>query len=556
MIKQCIYFIKEREGDVHEEKSGNSAGRLLVVLAVIGGKQLIIDDSQVENTSSLTKEQETRKEKIREIYTADYQEEASQELEKAKQEDTYTLSNMLVKENPYGTNTMSLYVYFETEKPAKVSYTVHVDDQDIADFQGQFYQDETYMTDHEYQVIGLIPEETNEVTFTVEYEDGTSETKTISHEMGELWGKEDIKLDAEDKVENAGEKLTDGLYVILGNDSSELDFMYYYDNDGILRGEIPLIGYRSHRLLFQDDRMYYSISETKMAAVNRLGQVEQIYDLGKYELHHDYVFDDDGNLLILASDSTKESVEDMIIKVDVQTGEVTEVLDLADLFGSYKETCVNNSDGDLDWMHINTLQWLGDGSVILSSRETSTILKIDHLYDTPTLSYMIGQESIWEGTGYESYLLEKEGSFSNTGGQHSVTYVEDPSLPEGQYYLYLYNNNLGVSESQPDYDWSEIEGISESTKEGTSHYYRYSVDEKEGTYTLVNSFDVPFSPYVSSAQEVGDNVVMDSGMAGAFEEYSQNGDPIRTFTMDKEKFIYRVYKYDFRNFYFSANLKF
>lgn len=551
MIKQCIYFIKEREGDVHEEKSGNSAGRLLVVLAVIGGKQLIIDDSQVENTSSLTKEQETRKEKIREIYTADYQEEASQELEKAKQEDTYTLSNMLVKENPYGTNTMSLYVYFETEKPAKVSYTVHVDDQDIADFQGQFYQDETYMTDHEYQVIGLIPEETNEVTFTVEYEDGTSETKTISHEMGELWGKEDIKLDAEDKVENAGEKLTDGLYVILGNDSSELDFMYYYDNDGTLRGEIPLIGYRSHRLLFQDDRMYYSISETKMAAVNRLGQVEQIYDLGKYELHHDYVFDDDGNLLILASDSTKESVEDMIIKVDVQTGEVTEVLDLADLFGSYKETCVNNSDGDLDWMHINTLQWIGDGSVILSSRETSTILKIDHLYDTPTLSYMIGQESFWEGTGYESYLLEKEGSFSNTGGQHSVTYVEDPSLPEGQYYLYLYNNNLGVSESQPDYDWSEIEGISESTKEGTSHYYRYLVDEKEGTYTLVNSFDVPFSPYVSSAQEVGDNVVMDSGMAGAFGEYSQNGDPIRTFTMDKEKFIYRVYKYDFRNFYFS-----
>lgn len=551
MIKQCIYFIKEREGDVHEEKSGNSAGRLLVVLAVIGGKQLIIDDSQVENTSSLTKEQETRKEKIREIYTADYQEEASQELEKAKQEDTYTLSNMLVKENPYGTNTMSLYVYFETEKPAKVSYTVHVDDQDIADFQGQFYQDETYMTDHEYQVIGLIPEETNEVTFTVEYEDGTSETKTISHEMGELWGKEDIKLDAEDKVENAGEKLTDGLYVILGNDSSELDFMYYYDNDAILRGEIPLIGYRSHRLLFQDDRMYYSISETKMAAVNRLGQVEQIYDLGKYELHHDYVFDDDGNLLILASDSTKESVEDMIIKVDVQTGEVTEVLDLADLFGSYKETCVNNSDGDLDWMHINTLQWLGDGSVILNSRETSTILKIDHLYDTPTLSYMIGQESFWEGTGYESYLLEKEGSFSNTGGQHSVTYVEDPSLPEGQYYLYLYNNNLGVSESQPDYDWSEIEGISESTKEGTSHYYRYLVDEKEGTYTLVNSFDVPFSPYVSSAQEVGDNVVMDSGMAGAFGEYSQNGDPIRTFTMDKEKFIYRVYKYDFRNFYFS-----
>lgn len=63
-----------------KKKVGILLAGLLVVLAVIGGKQLIIDDSQVENTSSLTKEQESRKEKIREIYTADYQEEASQEL--------------------------------------------------------------------------------------------------------------------------------------------------------------------------------------------------------------------------------------------------------------------------------------------------------------------------------------------------------------------------------------------------------------------------------------------------------------------------------------------
>ncbi|MBY0759776.1 hypothetical protein [Sellimonas caecigallum] len=44
-----------------KKKVGILLAGLLVVLAVIGGKQLIIDDSQVENTSSLTKEQETRK---------------------------------------------------------------------------------------------------------------------------------------------------------------------------------------------------------------------------------------------------------------------------------------------------------------------------------------------------------------------------------------------------------------------------------------------------------------------------------------------------------------
>ena len=74
------------------------------------------------------------------------------------------------------------------------------------------------------------------------------------HEMGELSGKEEIQLKQTEAAEGS-ETVSDGLYVVLGNDSDEEDFMYYYDNSGVLRGEIPLIGYRSHRLLFRDDCM-------------------------------------------------------------------------------------------------------------------------------------------------------------------------------------------------------------------------------------------------------------------------------------------------------------
>ena len=117
----------------------------------------------------------------------------------------------------------------------------------------------------------MIAEEENTITFTLTKEDGSVETRSYVHTMGELSGEEERKLQ-QTEVAEQGESVTDGLYVILGNDSDKEDFMYYYDNSGVLRGEIPLIGYRSHRLLFQDDRMYYSISENQIAAVNRLGK--------------------------------------------------------------------------------------------------------------------------------------------------------------------------------------------------------------------------------------------------------------------------------------------
>ena len=162
------------------------------------------------------------------------------------------------------------------------------------------YQEETYQKEHEFQVIGLIPDMENKVTFFLTEEDGSTDTKEIVFEMGSLIGTEDVQLDTD--VAGDASQLEDGLYVVLGNDSTALDFMYYYDNNGTLRGEVPLLGYRSHRLIFDKDSMYYSISETKMAQVSRTGQVTNVFDLGDYEVHHDYVFDDNGNMLILASD--------------------------------------------------------------------------------------------------------------------------------------------------------------------------------------------------------------------------------------------------------------
>ena len=157
---------------------------------------------------------------------------------------------MFVTEDPYGTNTTSLYVYFTTDDAVAVSYTVHADG--YTDFTRDAYQESQYSKTHEFQLLGLIPGEKNTVAITLTDADGKSRTHTIEHRGASLLGNEEVQLEqtvAADSVEDLG----DGLYAILGNDSDEQDFMFYYDTNGVLRGEIPVLYYRSHRLLFDDD---------------------------------------------------------------------------------------------------------------------------------------------------------------------------------------------------------------------------------------------------------------------------------------------------------------
>ena len=514
-----------------------------------GKKELKKSDNE---KNVMNAEQKKIYEKIKLTYKEEEQKKVAEELEKKKASQDYNLNNMLIEYNPFGTNTQSLYVYFKTDAAVKVPYTIHVKDDGISDFSRDVCQDEEYQTEHEFQVIGLIPDTENTITFYVTNEDGSTNTKEIVYEMGSLYGEEKVQLDTD--IKQSADQLEDGLYVILGNDSSSMDFMYYYDNSGVLRGEVPLLGYRSHRLLFDDNFMYYSISEKRMAQVNRLGQVTKVYNLGDYSLHHDYVFDENGNMLILATDTTQDSVEDIVLKLDVNSGEVTEVLDLGDLFGDYKKTCVKNSSDELDWMHINTIQYMGNGSVLLSSRETSTIIKVDNLYDEPSIAYMIGEKDFWEDTSYVSCVLNKKGDFIIQGGQHTITYETDESLADGQYYLYMFNNNIGISETRPDYDWSSIGLKTSSAVDGkNSKYYKYLVDENEGTFELVDSFKVPYSGYVSSAQDIGDHVLVDSGLKGTFTEYDADHKAIATYKMDYEEFIYRVFKYNFEGYYFGKS---
>lgn len=502
--------------------------------------------------------------RIENVYTADYQDMADDKLEQEKSKSSATEDDMFVTEDPYGTNTTSLYVYFTTDDAVAVSYTVHADG--YTDFTRDAYQESQYSKTHEFQLLGLIPGEKNTVAITLTDADGKSRTHAIEHRGASLLGNEEVQLE-KTVAADSGEDLGGGLYAILGNDSDEQDFMFYYDTNGVLRGEIPVLYYRSHRLLFDDDGlMWFSASTHHMVAMNRLGKLEKIYDLGSdYILHHDYAMDSNGDIVLLATELGRDdnAVQDQVIKLSTSTGSVTRLVDFGELFADYKASTTHagtdesdsNAKNRWDWLHCNTIQLLDDGSALFSARETSTIIKVDDLESDPTLDYMIGEPSVWAGTDEASSFLTKSGDFSDTGGQHSITYVADDSLPDGQYYMYMFDNNFGTSLTRPDFDWSVIDGISTELSSDTanSRYRKYLVNENAGTYTEVSSFDVPYSSYVSSAQELDNGqILIDSGMKGLFGQYNKDGDLLAQFKMTlNSAYIYRVYKYDFSGFYFA-----
>lgn len=501
---------------------------------------------------------------IENVYTDEYQQMMDTEIADERDAKERTVDSIYTKVNPYGTNTTSMYVYFTTDQASTVSYTVSAEgypdytanaitsDEAAAAYREAAAGDadgsgnvggtstasqtttvssnDIASTEHEFLVLGLIPKVKNTITLTITDTDGNATTRTVEQTGPKLLGEEEVRLEqAVAPDESTVTTLGNGLYAILGNDSNEQDFMYYYDANGVIRGEIPVLYYRSHRLLFDNDGiMWFSASTKHFVGMNRLGKLVKIINLGdQYILHHDYALDSDGNIVSLATDHSGIDESD--------------------------PTATNR----WDWIHFNTIQLMDDGSALLSARETSTMIKINDIEGTPSLDYMIGEPSVWNGMDAQPSFLTKVGDSGDTGGQHSITVQYDSSLEDGQYYIYMFDNDFGYAMTRPDFDWTMIDGIStaQSSKDenSNSQFRKYLVDENAGTYTEVQDFDVPYSPYVSSAQELSDDLnLVDIGMQGLFGVYDDDGNLKAQYKMVLSSgYIYRVYQYGFRGFYFA-----
>lgn len=552
---------------VEEERKKSKRGKWVAVIAILAiiaagvlGKKAYdhYKEEQFLKNVKQTEIKVTPKEiehKAEDIFTEEYQEETDKQLKKWKNENDYSFGKPLVVENAYGTYTTSLYYYAKTTRASYAVCTIEAENTSTYQHTLKTVSGKKYVTTHEYQIVGVVPGVQNKVTMEFFNEDDRAVGKTHFYVTPE--NDEEIPAILKKNQGDSKVEMTDGLFALFGHDKADVSNIYLYDNDGVARGRMPLNKYRTDRFLFVGNEMVYSYDFNKIAFMNRLGRITRTIDIGNYEFHHDFMYDKKHQkILCLVNDKSKETIEDVIVAVDVKSGKTTKLIDCEELLPIMRHLAVQRKGGkntyggtELDWIHLNSFDLVDDDSLILSSREHSSLIKIKDIYQKPELDYIIHRGTIYNGTELANYQLKREGEFAYNAGQHTITVERDDSLKEGQYYLYMFNNYFGSAATLPSFDWGLYPNVGSFTK-GTSYYSKFLVDEEERSYKMVQQFALPYSSIVSSVQQLGENIPFSSGMSKTFGEYDKNGTLIKSFEYEADKYSYRVMKYDFKGMFF------
>ncbi len=403
------------------------------------------------------------------------------DIEKDFESEGYTLENPNVILNPYGNSPLTALVIFETDDEEEVSITIKGKDE-LSTYEHTFDKGKV----HYIPVYGLYAGTINDVLIKAGDDENTLKIKT-----------DDLPDDfiIPTSVTKDESKLTNDLYFFTPSSSG---YTCAYDVNGDVRWYLDeraiweVNKLENGHLLLSTERLvntpYYS---TGLYEMDMLGKIYTEYSLpGGY--HHDYFEMENGNLLVASDnfDNDYGTVEDYVVELDRQTGNIVKTIDLKDI--------LNMEDGksenwiSYDWFHNNSV-WYDKktNSITLSGRHQDAVINID--YDTLELNWILGDSTNWSEE-YQKYFFKPVGDTEWQWSQHAAMI-----LPNGN--VFVFDNGNNKSKNKDEYVAAE---------NSYSRGVIYKIDTENMTAEQVFEYGKErgndfYSPYISDVDYLDDN---------------------------------------------------
>ncbi len=305
-------------------------------------------------------------------------------LESAFIEDTnYTIDDPKVILNPYGNSPLTALIIFETNDLTTPTITIKGKD-GAEDITHTFIPNKV----HILPIYGLYADYENEIEITV-----SETTKTIKIETDPL--PDDF---VESEIDSSNLE-TGELYFTTPEDKS---YTVAYDNQGEVRWyltgdykwEVQRLN-NGHLLISSDKLVNLPYYSKGLLEIDLLGKIYYQYDIPN-GYHHSVIEMTNGNFLVASNNFNDGTVEDYIIEIDRNSGEIIKEINLHKL---------QNNDEE-NWLGLNSLNYDSTtNSITFSGENNNMIANID--YQSGEINYIIADtEDVPEK--YQKYILNTE----------------------------------------------------------------------------------------------------------------------------------------------------
>ncbi len=406
--------------------------------------------------------------------------------------------------NPYETNPLAALILFKTDKKAAATLTIHGKNNIRENIVKTFAEDSS----HILPVIGLYEGETK---VSVELSTGEKKVFTIKAQ--------DLPAD----VCRCRNIMTDIDY--FGHDLMFLtpageNFATAYDYKGNIRWVC------TERTMFDIKRLKNGNILTGSGRYSRMpynstglwemaltGKILKEYRMpGNY--HHDQWELESGNIIALTQDFYTDTVEDMLVELDRNTGEVLRKWDFKDFLP--QNVGGSGSQDAHDWFHNNAL-WVCEKTqtITLSGRHQDVIVNFN-MADS-TLNWIIGDPEGWPQE-MQKYFFKPVGDTANFDWQYEQHACV--ICPNGD--VMAFDNGQWRAKSKEKYI---------KNRDNFSRGVRYRIDKEKMEIEQVWQFGKEwgqhfFSPYICNVEYYAEgHYLVHSGGIGSIDGYASDALP-------------------------------